>query len=203
VIDKKQQRDDILECLTVAAEVAKLTVPEWELRQLAGRLVEFHGKRLFDLITALPGERNFPSALEIERRVREAHGKPAPKGLSATRIDQNERELVVAGQSPAKAAAGAALMRSTLRMTEKEKETATVLSPGGAIVRVATERELVVATNNALREGFDRMATAEIAVDFEDHKPVKMIGLAEWALGDFDEDEDPKKFDTTLDLGEF
>jgi len=114
---EKEAHKEILDALTVASDIMNVKLLDTELRQMATRLLRFHGRPLFDLITKIPEGRYFPPIYAIENDARRALGLPTV-GLTAELIEKNERECVVGGQDPAKAKAGAELMRSTLRRNE-------------------------------------------------------------------------------------
>jgi hypothetical protein len=113
---KKESFNEIMEALNAVIEYRKQPILESEVRTMATRLVEYHGVECFRVIHALAEERYFPSAHTLENQVRAALGKPLLKGLTEDKIEKNERELVVSGQAPAKAKAGAEMMRSALRL---------------------------------------------------------------------------------------
>lgn len=114
----KMKQEDILDQLRVVTEIAKVPILESEMRAIASRLVKYHGPDLARLIASLPGDRYFPSAWEIEQRIRKATGKPPLKGLTEELIAENEKNCVLSGQSVAKAKIGAEVMRATLRRKE-------------------------------------------------------------------------------------
>lgn len=119
----KEKAADILDVLEQVIGIAKVPMLESEKRAIAGRLVPYHGIELFRLLRGLPGRNYFPTCYQIEQEIRVILGEKPLRGLTDDLIAKNERENVVSGQAPAKAAAGAAMMRNTLRRRETLGET--------------------------------------------------------------------------------
>lgn len=126
---KQQQFNEIFETLQQVVEFRKQPILESELRQMGARLVEYYSPELFRILRAIPGEHYFPAGFELEQRARKALGKPPLKGLTEDLIAKNEHNLVLSGQSTKNAAAGAAMMRNTLRRGGPVKEVAPTVDP--------------------------------------------------------------------------
>ncbi len=94
-------------------------ITENEIREMTKRIFEYRdGPELYSVVMAISNERYFPSAHELESRIRVAKGIKPLKGLTEDLIKKNERELVVSGSPPPQAAIGAEIMRKTLRKSE-------------------------------------------------------------------------------------
>ncbi len=107
--------EEIREQLQVASETKGVAILGSELHSIAKRLEPFYGDELFRLIASLPERVFFPSGCQIESEIRELLGEKPLKGVFAVKIEDNERELVVSGQDPKKAKAGAEMLKRTLR----------------------------------------------------------------------------------------
>ncbi len=167
-LNKQEQFREIFDALKVAAEVMGQALETPEYRAIAYRLMPFYGGTLARMITAIPQTcKEFPTGWQLEYDIRKALGKPGMPGLTPERIDQNEREIVVSGQSPARAKAAADLMKKTLRRKSEQPLADSMgdLSKGLALLAIPADREIKsqgIKTALDLLEEFDKSPIEEI-----------------------------------------
>lgn len=108
----REQAEDIADVVLEISQQMGVPIATSEVKTMSQRLAKYHGIELFRIIRALPGGTFFPSASELEQKVRLALGKDPAKGTTEDLVERARLDAIAAGQDPVKAAKGAEFMKS-------------------------------------------------------------------------------------------